>query len=594
MSIDASAVARVVGIDTKFEDLRAGSALFLPQQIAVLAQGESAVSYSVVKRRVTSAKEVGDTYGYNSQAYMVARELFPTNGDGVGTIPVTMYPLVDAVSSVAALGDITPSGTATSAAEYRVRVAGVLSPAFVIPVGAIDVTKVVADMGLAVLAKLGMPVKTTFTYGTVTAAPDAGNTGDGTVTTLSVTGAPAPGDYSLICNTAVVEGGVFTLIDPRGAIISTSITMTPGAGGTTVIDVGGIQFTLTDAAADFIVGDNFTITVPATKVDFVAGWKAANTNDIALEIIGPTNAGVAFAITAMAGGLVNPLITAALAQVGDVWESMFLNASEFDDTTILDEISTFGEGRWGQLVRKPMVSFVGCNEITTGAATFISGSRKTDRINVQLNAPGSVNLPAVIAARQLARIARVANNNPPKDYGSQRATGLIPGIDGDQWTYPQRDLVVKAGASTIEVKDGVINLSDIVTMYAPVGEEPPAYRYVVDIVKLQTTIFNIDLIFANEEWDGAPLIPDNQATTNPAARKPKDAKAQVAAVIDALGLAAIISDPETAKESIIANIDGGNPKRLNLTVTVQLSGNVGIISVDLKFGFFFGSAEIVG
>ncbi len=115
----------------------------------------------------------------------------------------------------------------------------------------------------------------------------------------------------------------------------------------------------------------------------------------------------------------------------------------------------------------------------------------------------------------------------------------------------------------------------------------------VDIVKLQNIIFNLDLIFATPEWDGAPLIPDDQPTTNRDAKKPKAAVAAVASMLDSLGLNAIISDPETAKENTLAEIDSGNPKRLNVSTTVQLSGNTNIISVDLNFGFFFGTSAIV-
>ena len=129
--------------------------------------------------------------------------------------------------------------------------------------------------------------------------------------------------------------------------------------------------------------------------------------------------------------------------------------------------------------------------------------------------------------------------------------------------------------------------------YHPTGDETPAYRFVVDIVKLQTTIFNLDLIFANAEWDGAPLIPDDQPTVNRSAKKPKTAVAAVSAMLDSLGLNAIISDPDTAKANTFAEIDASNPKRLNVETTVQLSGNTNIISVDLNFGFFFGTSTVV-
>jgi hypothetical protein len=77
---------------------------------------------------------------------------------------------------------------------------------------------------------------------------------------------------------------------------------------------------------------------------------------------------------------------------------------------------------------------------------------------------------------------------------------------------------------------------------------------------------------------------------NPAARKPKTAKTAISAVLDDLGLQAIISDPKTAKKNTTAVINSQNPKRLDMVVPVQLSGNTNVKAVDLRFGFFFGAA----
>lgn len=492
-AVDASAVARVVGIKTIFKDLRGGGILFLPQRIAVVGQGSSASTYDTTKRQVTSATEAATLYGFGSPIHLAVRQLLPTNGDGVGTIPVTVYPLEDDGSGVASSGDITPGGAQTEAAAYRVSVNNILSEEFVISVGD-SVATIVTAMTAAINAVLEMPV---------------------------------------------------------------------------------------------IAADN------ATDVGLTSKWKGVSANDIVVEVVGSTTAGTTFAITQPVGGLVNPNIDAALAQVGNVWETMFLNCLDIADTVTLDKYSVFGEGRWGALVRKPAIVFTGNTETTVTAATAVSDARKTDRTNSQLVAPASNDLPFVVAARQLARIAPVANNNPPHDYGSQDATGLVPGADGDQWTYADRDQAVKKGSSTTEVKDGVINVSDTVTFYHPDGDPIPAYRFVVDIVKLQNIIFNLDLIFATKEWDGAPLIPDDQPTVNRDAKKPKTAKAAVASMLDSLGLNAIISDPETAKANTIAQINDQNPKRLDLVTTVQLSGNTNIISVDLEFGFFFGQSQIV-
>lgn len=596
--VDASAVASVLGISTTFEDMRAGGVLNLPQRLALFAQGKSGTSYSTEKWTATSAGAAAAKYGFGSPIHLALRELLPVNGDGVGTIPVDVFPLDDHASGVAASGSITPSGTPTAAASYRVRVAGYLSDAFTIAAGAITgaaLNNALRAIGTAILANLNMPVTANHTYGAVTASALTG-TGNGTLTALAVhAGSRAkPGTWTLTNTAATVNGGTFKLVDPDGVTVSSTLVMTAGVGVATVFsDVGGLDFTLTDGTTDFGLGAAFTITVPATNVTLVSTWKGASANDIRVEIVQDTSVGVTFTIVQPTGGLVNPSVATALTRVGNVWETMALNALNIADTTTLDLFMTWGEGRWGELVRKPIVVFTGNTIAAVGDATAVSNSRRTDRVNAQLVAPGSVNLPFVAAARQLARILKVANDNPPVSYQSQKAAGLIAGAAESQWDYLSRDIAVKAGSSTVEVVDNVINIGDVVTFWRPTGEEPPAYRYVCDVVKLQNIIFNLDLIFAAVEWAGAPLIPDDQVTTNGAARKPKSAKAAVNMLLGNLGLAAIISDPKTAKKVTTASIDTQNPKRLNVGVKVQLSGNTNIKDVGLKFGFFFGTAAAV-
>ncbi len=492
-AVDASAVARVVGIETKYKNLNTSSLFLLPQRVALIGQGSTTSTYSLDKNQITSANEVGTTYGFGSPVHLAALQLFPINGDGVGTIPVTVYPMSDDGSGVASAGDITPSGSATEAASYRVSVNNILSEAFVIDVAA-TVATVVSSMTTAINAVLAMPI---------------------------------------------------------------------------------------------IAVDN------VTEVTFTSKWKGTSANDIVVSVEGSTTAGNVFAITQAAGGLVNPDVDGALDKIGSVWETMILNCLDLADTATLTKYETFGEGRWGALTKKPLVVFSGNTEPGVGNATTIPDARPADRTNCQLVAPGSVDLPFVVAARELSRIVVVANSKPASDYGSRDASGLTPGSDAQQWNYPERDEAIKKGSSSIIVKDGVINIADTVTFYHPSGDPVPAYRYVVDIVKLQNIIFNLDLIFNTAEWDGAPLIPDDQPTTNPDAKKPSMAVAAVASLVDKLANEAIIADPAFVKASIIAGINGTNPKRLDIAVTWKLSGNTNIISIDNNFGFNFGVTPFV-
>lgn len=486
-AVAPSAVARVLGIETIFRNLRGGNVLFLPQRIAVVGQGTSAADYSTDKFQVTSAEQAGSRYGFGSPIHLAVRQLFPANGDGVGTIPVTVYPLEEDTGATAASGDITPSGPATENGTVRVLVNNIQSQPITIEDGDTD-TEIAPKIESAINAVLAMPV------------------------------------------TATAATGVVTI---------------------------------------------------------ESKWKGDSANDIHAEIEGAVD-GVTFSVTQPTGGATNPDVQPALDAVGNVWETMVLNCLEIADETALDKFQTWGDGRWGALTRRPAVVFTGVIDSTVSNATAVSSTRTDDRVNAQLVSPGSNDLPLAVAARQLARIAVTANENPPRDYGSQPATGLVPGSDGAQWDYSQRDQAVKAGSSTVEVRDGVVTVSDVVTFYNPEGESIPPYRFVVDIVRLQNILFNMDLLFAVPEWDGAPLIPDDQPTVNRDAKKPKDARGALAGLADSLGDNAIISDPERTKTNTQVEIDSQNPKRLNGVFPVQLSGNTNILSLDLEFGFFFG------
>ena len=487
-AIAPSDIGSKVAIETNYKNLAAGQARDLPQRVMLVGQGATASTYATTKAQYTSAFAVGQAYGYGSPVHLAASQLLPTNGDGIGNIPLTVYPLDDDGAGVAAAGDITPTVGTLVQAAYKVVVNNIESEPFVVEVGD-AVADVIDKMVIAVNAVVEMPVI--------------------------------------------------------------------AADGTTTLDL-------------------------------TAKWAGATGNDLYLEVTGRTDAGMTWAYTQPTGGLNNPDVTTATNQIGNVWESMILNCMEVADTDNLDVYSTVNEGKWLPVAKKPFIVFSGNNEATVATSITVPDARKTDRTNVQLVDPGSNDLPFVTAARQLARIVKVANNNPPVDYVGQRATGLTPGLDSQQWTDAQKEQALKGGSSTAESIDGETVIGDVITFYHPTGDPLPPYRHVKDIVRLQNIIYNLALIFEAPEWKSAPLVPDDQTVTNPAARSPKDAKAAVAALTESFGRKTIISDPAGAKASIQAGINDTNPNRLDVSVTYALSGNTKQKAIDLNFGFYFG------
>jgi hypothetical protein len=88
------------------------------------------------------------------------------------------------------------------------------------------------------------------------ASSEAGgnNTGNGTLGAVTVGAGAQPGAYLLAVTAAAANAGSFQVTDPQGDVVGM------GAVGV-AFNGGGLSFTLADGAADFAVGDQFTITV---------------------------------------------------------------------------------------------------------------------------------------------------------------------------------------------------------------------------------------------------------------------------------------------------------------------------------------------
>jgi len=88
--------------------------------------------------------------------------------------------------------------------------------------------------------------------GAATTAADAANTGDGTMSAVTVGTGATPGDYQIV----YVSASDFEVEDPEGVNLGT------GENGVE-FSAGGITFTVTAGATAFAAGDTFTITVAA-------------------------------------------------------------------------------------------------------------------------------------------------------------------------------------------------------------------------------------------------------------------------------------------------------------------------------------------
>jgi len=170
---------------------------------------------------------------------------------------------------------------------------------------------------------------------TLTAGTVQGGTGTGTVTVLSIpnsTVLPMVGDWVLTVVEAVANGGIFKLADPNGMIVATDLRMTAGSGGATVVEVAGMQFTITDAT-DFIAGNFFLITVAAGSGKMVP-YSATGAGGAQFP-----KAVLAKALTATGAGDLptRPIIKGKVAK-----ERLVINGGGSIGAALLDQLRAYG------------------------------------------------------------------------------------------------------------------------------------------------------------------------------------------------------------------------------------------------------------
>jgi hypothetical protein len=98
----------------------------------------------------------------------------------------------------------------------------------------------------------------TLVSGSAAAVAGAGNTGNGTMGSITVSSHAKVGQYVLRVTVASSNAGAFELLNSNGSVVGTGNVASAFVGA-------GLAFTLADGSNDFIVGDTFVITVTGTE-----------------------------------------------------------------------------------------------------------------------------------------------------------------------------------------------------------------------------------------------------------------------------------------------------------------------------------------
>lgn len=123
--VGSGRVSKVVGYLLSKGDFRESSPN-LPQRVAILGEANTANqgSLDLTPKLITTAQQAGNLYGFGSPLHRMLSILKPSNGEGIGGIPIMVYPQEEADGATEKIFTIEPSGVATKNGTHYLVIAG--------------------------------------------------------------------------------------------------------------------------------------------------------------------------------------------------------------------------------------------------------------------------------------------------------------------------------------------------------------------------------------------------------------------------------------------------------------------------------------
>lgn len=408
--------------------------------------------------------------------------------------------------------------------------------------------------------------------------------------------------------------------EEAGSAAAKKITITPSgnatASGTVYVRVAGRNVSDTGTYAVNIASgdtpteqcDKFRAAVAAIRESPITGsgtstfiaeakWKGLTSNDLKVIIDTDGNdIGVTYSVAVTTAGSGTPSVSASLALIGNVWKTLIINSYGLVSATIT-EFETFNgvpgptpTGRFDATIWKPIYVLSGTllddpTSITDAAA------RKSQLTIWTCPAPLSQGFGFEAAANVAVVLSKIFQDTPnisPLNQVYPDMPGPVEGAVPAMVDFATRDAYVKKGCSTVDFVNGRYVMKDFVSTYHPDGENPPHYRYPVDINK----IANMKYRYALREQEvliGKQLANNEDAVTAANVITPNGWKTEVFEIIDSGVADGLIVDADFSKASTITGINNVNPNRMDTEFSIKTSGVAYQSSTTMTQGFNFGS-----
>jgi len=368
----------------------------------------------------------------------------------------------------------------------------------------------------------------------------------------------------------------------------------------------------------------FAATSGTNGITFTSSFSGTIGNDTKIQIaisgdeITATRGGinVSNAMINLTGGAGDPIFEDGYLEIqfGEIWYNIVVNPFGAN-STVYDVLKTFngtpsengGTGRWNAQVVKPFIAISGTSEsdiestrntqgiITKRGLKDMVGSAD-DLTNALCTAPNSANTPAQIAAAYTAIFAEQVRAKPHLDIAGKKlpVLSLYGQNIGEMEIYNIRDEIAKAGITTVtyDIQLQGYVVQDFITFRRMPDQSQMArdWNYCRNIFIDFNIAFNYQVL-QRRTLLGKVIVKDDEIISS--SRRSDVIRLSVwkAAIVNfftQMIAFAYITDQDYSNESLLVELSGTNPKRINTQFAYKRTETVGIASTTAYAGFSFG------
>lgn len=394
--------------------------------------------------------------------------------------------------------------------------------------------------------------------------------------------------------------------DVAGAEATGSITVagTANVPGTLALYIAGYRVRVgidaADSAADIATAivdaitsnDRLPVTaevdaVETTKVNLTCRWAGETGNDIDLDMNRQdevTPDGITVTFTDMANGAANPDLADAIAVMGDQWYHYI--ACPYNDTANLGELKDELDRRYGPMVQQGGRAFTAFRGTHSETGTFGSGHNSPHLTVMGTNLAAS---PTWLWAVTYAMVsAGSLSNDPARPLQYLALPGLIGPRTSLAWTKPERNLLLFDGIATFTVaNDGTVQINREITTFQTNSAGVASDAYLdIQVPETLERIRYEQISRILSKYPRHKLAEDADAGNYGAGQPivtPRVIKAELLDLYRDFMTSGWAQDYAGYAESLTANIDPGNPKRMNVIDSPKLVGQYRIHAMQTQF-----------